>query len=137
MHVANELEERYLISKPQAYRLIMDAKYIFGDASQFVKAGERRAMYEYLMKLAKKAEANGDFTTARNCIKDAIDLMGFDKENESGVEDPMAYMQPDKFLISDDPRLLDKAIDKLVDVEDVEFEDVTEPANAGKISLSQ
>jgi hypothetical protein len=136
--VANALEEKYLISKAQAYRLITDAKYIFGDATQFVKAGERRAMYEYLMKLAKKAESAGDFTTARNCIKDAIELMGFDKESESGVEDPMAYMQPQAFLVSDDSRLLDKAIDKLVDIEDVEFEIVPlQDAHVGKSGLSE
>jgi hypothetical protein len=134
--VANALEEKYLISKAQAYRLILDAKYIFGDAAQFTKAGEKRAMYEYLFKLAKKAEAGGDFSTARNCINDAIKLMGFDQDTDSGVEDPMAYMQPEKFLISDDPRLLDKVIERLVDVQDVDFEEMKEP-NASQADLPE
>jgi hypothetical protein len=124
---ARMIQKKYEISQAAAFMVINDAIQCYGDAFETSKKGLKYAFYEYFMKLAKKAETNGDFGTARLSANDAMKAVGLDKEDFSGLFDPADFIRPDVFIISDDPKFLDaagKAIE--VEIEDIEHEEITE-----------
>jgi hypothetical protein len=111
-----EESEGRTISFSQAAKLVKESLEILGHADETVKAGLKYAAYENLMRLAKKAEAKQDYSTARLLINDANKLMGLDQVTDGGVENPQDYMQPDSFMITDNPKFLDVA-NKMIEVE--------------------
>jgi hypothetical protein len=104
------------ISFSQAAKLVKESLEILGHADETIKAGLKYAAYENLMRLAKKAEQKQDYSTARLLINDANKLMGLDQITDGGVENPQDYMQPDSFMITDNPKFLDVA-NKMIEVE--------------------
>lgn len=124
--VSKVLAEKYDISQGRGFKIIREAKIIFGDAGEFSKKGSRYAMYEYMMRLSKNAEKAGDYSTARNCAMDAAKLLGLDQPDHEGLINPMDFMNPDEFVISTNPKVLDayeRTIEMTIDVS----HDVVEP----------
>lgn len=125
LQISKIVAEKFGMSQSSAWRLLRESKEIFGDASQSSKRGEQYAMYEFFMRMAKKASAKGDFATARLCAVDAAKILGLDKEDFSGLFDPSDFMRPDLFVISHDPKHLD-VVNRTIEIQDVDFEEMQE-----------
>lgn len=128
--ISQVLAEKYQISQSRGFKIIREAKQIFGDAATFSKKGERYSLYEYMMRMSKKAESAGDYTTARNCAMDAAKLLGLDQPDIDGLIDPNDFMNPDLFIMTDDPKLID-AVSRTIEVTlDVDYEVVKTKENS-------
>jgi hypothetical protein len=129
--VAQAVADNYDVSRSRGFKVVQEAKVVFGDAAKFSKNGARYARAEYLMRLAKKAEEKGDISTARLCAMDAAKLEALDQPEFEGMVDPMQFMNPDEFVISSDPKILD-AVNKTMEVVyDIDHE-VVEPLPDGQ-----
>jgi hypothetical protein len=109
LQVSKIVAEKYDMSQSRAFKIIQDAKKIFGDASEFSKKGDQYAYYEYCMRMAKKAEQSGDFNSARNFALDGAKVRDLFSQNHAGLFDPMDFMIPQAFVITSDPRFLEAA----------------------------
>lgn len=122
MTISKVLAEKYDISQSRGFKIIKEAKIIFGDAGEFSKKGMKYAMYEYFMGLSKKSEKAGDYTNARNCAKDAAIIMELDQPDHEGALNPYDFVNPSEieFVISTNPKVLDayeKTIELTIDVD--------------------
>lgn len=125
MQTANEVMREFGCSQTMALRIVKDAIAIFGDANKFSKKGMKAANYERLMKLAKKCEERGEYTTARLLIKDANELLGLVGNDEEHLENPNEWMRPDGFMIITDPAALENA-QKIITIETDDAEIIDE-----------
>ncbi len=131
--IAKVMSKHYDISESRSFKIIREAKQLFGDAATFSKKGERYALYEYMMRMSKNAEKAGDYSTARNCAMDAAKLLGLDQPDLEGMVDPLELMNPDEFVISSDPKILDavhKTIELIYDIDHEVVETIAENVKA-------
>jgi hypothetical protein len=131
--VAQAVADNFDVTRSRGFKVVQDAKVVFGDAAKFSKNGARYARAEYLMRLSKKAEERGDISTARLCAMDAAKLEALDQPDFEGMVDPMQFMNPDEFVISSDPKILDavnKTMEVVFDIDHEVVEPITENGKA-------
>jgi hypothetical protein len=121
MKAAEQLEKQFDLSIQQSANIVSQALKVFGKADAHMRQGMKYAGYENLMRLAKLAEEDEDYVTARLLIKDAHELMGLHEEEVGGYENPEDYMQPTKYIYTDDPAMLNAA--KRILTLDIQAED--------------
>jgi hypothetical protein len=139
LQVSKIVAEKYDMSQSRAFKIIQDAKKIFGDASEFSKKGEQYAYYEYCMRMSKKAAEAKDFNASRNFALDAAKGKDLFSTSHAGLFDPLDFMIPQAFVITSDPRFLEAANRALeIELQEGEgFEVLKDEKTTGQDGLSQ
>lgn len=95
------------ISRPTAYRIIADAKYVFNSTSIRTKDYDRSVAIDLILDTRARARKKGDFKTMSMCDSNYIKVTGVDRDD---IELPdMSKIQPPVQLIQINNQFLDKA----------------------------
>jgi hypothetical protein len=117
--VIGELCGTFGIKKSRAYRIIEEAKAVFGQLHPINKKNERLLMARRLEGLAKKLEEKEDFEGAAKVWANVAKIQGLLTPDVNALIDPKAFLVPGTVIFSDDPA------DMKRDTEDVEHIDIT------------
>lgn len=79
--IANMVTQRFSVTNTTAYRLIYEAKDLFGGNTKRHKDYYRQLYAEALEGFAQLAKTKNDYKTAAICIKYASEVRGLDKED--------------------------------------------------------
>lgn len=131
--ILETLQEKFSISRSQAWRDLADAKHLFGTVNINHKDYYRIFYAELLEQMAKEAHAAGNLKVAKDCIKEAAEIRGLKDDSDSEL---YQYLEPHTFVMEVNIVVGDKKTKREIDldnlpVEDVEFEEIIEDIERG------
>lgn len=97
---AKYIQEKYKVSKPRAYQLILETEYVFGSINRFGKEYYRQFLIEKAMVELDKYSRNSNADGFNKTMKNLIILFGFDKNEETTINAELLQQHNYSFIVN-------------------------------------